>query len=351
MIVVTFWILRRFIGDFFQIFHAALALATLGGTLWHVYSLFSVLAKVLASICSATWVLTTISRIILTALRGRHIRVRKITIYQDITVIDIIAKYNFQAFPGAYFYVTFPGSFWSYELWRSYPMKAFWKEYPSEAQQAQPLPQKFSLIISNREQGSQHISKLEHRRYILLEGPYGQALPVQEYENVILVAEGAGLLGILPLASYLASRRLYDDATRSLLQDIPLKEAWVERAEKEWKAKEKELVTDEQELIWKQQQVRNNPRTQRKLSNMLETESKSLRKERLAMDREEEGIRQRKEEIKQQKGKIFNASPFNDSARRVDIFWLLESNDQMVWAKKYLQYLQKLDPDHVSFPI
>ena len=46
---------------------------------------------------------------------------------------------------------------------------------------------------------------------VMIHGPYGKNLHLDEYETVILIAKGIGIAGILPYARHMAYRRLSKD--------------------------------------------------------------------------------------------------------------------------------------------
>jgi predicted ferric reductase len=48
------------------------------------------------------------------------------------------------------------------------------------------------------------------RSSVSFDGPYGQDLHLEDYETVMLVAEGIGIAGVLPYAQHLAQRSHHD---------------------------------------------------------------------------------------------------------------------------------------------
>ncbi|KAH7010608.1 uncharacterized protein B0I36DRAFT_341756 [Microdochium trichocladiopsis] len=84
-----------------------------------------------------------------------------------------------------------------------YAMNVAWWDGPesSPASAASLL-----LLMQARGQIAPLLSQDRRKHVVMLEGPYGHDLRLQQYENVSLAAKGVGIAGILPYALDLVSR-------------------------------------------------------------------------------------------------------------------------------------------------
>ncbi|KAK4119915.1 hypothetical protein N657DRAFT_626031 [Parathielavia appendiculata] len=201
--------------------------------------------------------------------------------------------------PGGYFHIFLPGSIFRYHFFSSYPALALWKQTEnSRSIQGIENVQDISFIIS-RSRHTERLDRLSKGQWILLHGPYGHNLRLESYENVILVAKGIGILGVLQHAFCIALRKAYDDRIRGELRDIA--------------AAEKTLPVDKRSLIERK----------RKLSRpgwnaQLPESSDALSQRPL----------------------------FCDSTRQLDVFWILDDNSQGIWVANEIEALKRLDPLH-----
>lgn len=285
-------------------------------------------------------------------LRGRRVSVKVTTEYTDITHLKVYTHHAINSFPGAYFYVHFPGLFWHHDILNSYPMVALWDKPAQLTKPALTQSQDLSFIVTNHGRHVRGLERLEHQSHLLLEGPYGQNLPLQEFENVILVAQGIGLVGLLQFALHLARRRYHDDMVRQSLQGSKEREKRLTEAEKEWSEKNHDLLLSEETLTEKFQELSAKKWPRRRgggrLEKELEEEARSLEKERKQADRERKTLDQEKASFNKSKNYAMSTTFFNDSTRKIDVFWQLDHNDQGKWAARYLRELQDLDPRNVS---
>jgi hypothetical protein len=103
-----------------------------------------------------------------------------------------------QTFLGTYFYLYLPGS-----RFHSMPVMVLSSDHLSTGQTD------LSFLIWGKR------LELEKGQHISLDGPYGRDLKLHSFENVILTAEGIGIVGVLPLALRLAQRMQYDSEQTS----------------------------------------------------------------------------------------------------------------------------------------
>lgn len=274
------YFLRRYQGAVFHLAHTILAIASLIGLIWHSFLLHSTTAIALLLSATGIWTLTAIYRLMTIIYRGRHARIIGLTQYSDATVVDVKVKHPLRLFPGAYFYISLPGSLWRYEFWTSYPMMAVSHD-PSQRHS-----RGLSFFMSHQGRHASHLERLEDSPYLLLEGPYGQDLQLDVIENISLVAKGVGILGVLPIALYLAARRQNDDTVMQLLQGLPQHETQLRRAEQSWQEKKNLLSVDEKNLELEQKRLQDGRiiggRAEKsKLERWIREETRSLGKQRI----------------------------------------------------------------------
>ncbi|KAK7920695.1 ferric-chelate reductase [Apiospora marii] len=117
---------------------------------------------------------------------------------------------------------------------------------------------------------------------LILDGPYGQSPPLGSFENVILAARGSGILTALPMATFIASRKRCDNLSRSHLLQV------------------------------------------QERSNMQTTS-------------DPESETRRMDEVPRRL--------FRDLTRKIDIYWILDSNSDENWLAAQISQLQMLDAD------
>lgn len=230
-------------------------------------------------------------------------------------------------------------------------MIALWDTPTEQTSAALTRSRSFSFVAANHGRYACGLRRLDFQSHLLLEGPYGQDLQLQTFENVILVAQGVGIVGLIPYALDLARRRRHDELAKSSLQDLMNRERHISRAEKDWEEREKDLSLDEETLGTKRHNIQMKKMRlggRKQIEADLEREARSLQKERRRMDREKKDLQQEKASFYETKRRTLSTMLFSDSTRKIDVFWQLDHNDQGEWAAQYLQALQELDPSHVS---
>lgn len=203
--------MRRYFFRSFAKTHLALALVTLGATIWHVLTQTAKQSKIIVLVSGGFWVLTTIYMCIrlMFYATGASI-IDKTSDYDDdfeVSRITVSCNRRFHHYPGSYFYIFPSGSFFHYNLLTSYPMAVLWYE-PNIKEDSTELT---VLVLHSRPLKSLRFMKGEK---LLIDGPYGQDLNLRYFKSVMLTAHGAGILGVLSIARSLWERRRSDDVLR-----------------------------------------------------------------------------------------------------------------------------------------
>ncbi|KAF5725131.1 nadph oxidase [Fusarium mundagurra] len=276
-LMLSFWLPRHFLGRWFLLSHRAIALTGVGALFWHALAVSQVrLQKLL---------FRRLSGEVVEKLVGRNA-----------TRLDISLRYPVHIQPGSYFNIFFPGRISSYNLLYSHQAMAFW--HPPDDVDPEGKSSNVSFLLSHRTANVAALSVLQTGQRILLDGPFGQRLEPHSYENVILLAKGMGIAGILPLALGLAERRQHDNRIRAELQRL----------------------------------------TQR---------SQTLLREEGSADLDTRAnIARERAEVAKQRVALSRKPLFRDATKKIDLFWSLESNSQMDLVADQLKSLQQLDPDN-----
>jgi hypothetical protein len=231
-------------------------------------------------------------------IRGKIIEVLRTS---TITKIEVEIPENrfVQAYPGCYFNIFFPGIRGSM---RSYSAVAFW--LPPEGLNIPSTKlsnlhfllsegSRLSKTMSTSETDDKMKGELIRNNNVRLEGPFGKKLGLQGYANVILVANGIGIVGVLPYALVLAGRRQHDDSVRTSIQEVT-----------------------------------------QKLKSLSGTPS--------------ENRSETRNNLMEKLARLKATPLFRDAVKKLIIFWWLESPSQMELVKTEFQKIQILDPENVS---
>ena len=226
------WI-RRLHGVLFYYVHITLALCALLLLLFHVWlarpAERSLEAKVPISVAAAIWTFVVLYR----RVRVRRARA-SVTAIQSPSefaspwqtkcpaILDVSLFKTVSIHPGAYFYLFFERSGW--RQYRGEPMMAYGWEAASDTatwRWNSKQIKKLKFLVQNQE----HLSAALSRRdvAVTLDGPYGRDPLLHKFDTVVLVADGIGILAILPLVVHLAERSWYDQSVkiRTSGLDIP----------------------------------------------------------------------------------------------------------------------------------
>ncbi|KAL6887155.1 hypothetical protein HDV57DRAFT_488156 [Trichoderma longibrachiatum] len=285
-------VLQTIFGRCFIWLHRILAGGSVGMILWHILGTSSRLSCIIFICSCGFWFISALSQVLRVLFFTHSGRVVSCKRYPDVIQLTIKLKTAVKPYPGCYFYVFGSSHFLRFNFLHSY--SAIPLAYlPEESRGVSEI----TLLILSHDFFPQSF-RIRHGQRVLLDGPYGKRLDLRGHQNVVLAAKGAGLAAILPLALDLAARRDHDNRVRDQMQQI----------------------------FMKQQTV--------------------VRKLAISDGPESEKLSQRKAELAQEQSRLSTAELHRDSVKKVDIFWSLESNDQMDWAQDYLQGLKSLDPQN-----
>ncbi|KAH6871699.1 hypothetical protein B0T10DRAFT_533442 [Thelonectria olida] len=210
--------------------------------------------------------------------------------------IEVALRFPIKVPPGTYFNIFFPGTVSSYHLLHSYPAVAFW--HPPDTTDPSGMVSNISFLLTRRGSHARSLLNIERGQKILLDGPFGQDLGLESYENVIFLAKGVGIAGVLPLVLQLTERWGHDNGVRTKLQQL---------------SKKIQILS---------------------------------MKERDATGTERDEIIQKKGALMVEKESLSRESLFRDATKKIVLFWSLEHNSQMEAVGRYLKRLQELDPDN-----
>ncbi|KAI1340611.1 hypothetical protein F5Y15DRAFT_45284 [Xylariaceae sp. FL0016] len=208
LLCITLWSLcfiRRFRYDLFTKMHTFLSMLVLGALLWHIFLVDQVFSKVVIVSACGLWLVTTLFRF----LRALHRGVATTDIWKDGQIVraQIRVRRPIKIYPGSYFYLYFPAAPFRLKI-KGHPMNLAWWDVAD----FQGSGYSSDLVFLMYRQGT--LSALTRRegsfQRVILDGPYGQDLRLHDYENVMLVAKGPGIAGVLPHALHLAGRRMHD---------------------------------------------------------------------------------------------------------------------------------------------
>ncbi|SCO07034.1 uncharacterized protein FFB20_12755 [Fusarium fujikuroi] len=295
-LVLSFWLPRHFLGRWFLLSHRAIALTGVGALFWHALAAAQVTSQILVGICCTIWILSTFYRLKKLLFRRLSGEVVEKMVGRNATRLDISLSYPVHIKPGNYFNIFFPGRISSYNLLYSHQAVAFW--HPPDDVDPEGKTSNVSFLLSHCTANVAALSVLQTGQRILLDGPFGQRLEPHSYENVILLAKGMGIAGILPLALGLAERRQHDNRIRAELQ---------------------RLTQESQDLLSKERSADIDERA------AIVLERTKLVKKRVELSRK---------------------PLFRDATKKIELFWSLESNSQMDLVADQLKSLQQLDPDN-----
>lgn len=285
--------------------HALLGLAVLGGIVWHLLLLspVSLDSKVAVGAALALLLLSGIIRVCRVVFFSPTARVTQVYIDDTGAARFVVStKTSVRIRPGQHFYVFVAGP--SLMSLRAYPLI--------------PMPSGHNLQQENRDlmfcvaDPPRSIRALQVTQRLRLDGPYGPDLHLETCENLVLAAQGVGILSILPIALYFAERKWQDFQIVKTAAGSEALEAELREAEAERSKKERE----------------HRPADQIDLTNLKDKISQ--------LTQQLQAKRSAREPC------------FRDLTRRITILWLLDHNSQARWVEKQIQLLQELDPENVS---
>lgn len=204
--------------EFFLKLHFILAFVTVLALLKHVGPT-GLTKSIFPIVCLSLWGITTILRLSRTAYyntgggkqhrgKGRSKGQVAITNFAEgpaehgVSAMRVTVRLprSQMVRPGEYFYIFLPGM-GTGRRFQSHPYVAAWWDYPLEAST-------LSFLIQPQGGISAELVNRTYVKRVLLDGPYGKDLCLDNYETVILVARGIGVAGILPYARHMTDRKV-----------------------------------------------------------------------------------------------------------------------------------------------
>lgn len=126
---------------------------------------------------------------------------------RQITKLNVLVPWKVTR-PGQYFYLSFPELSFR-ERKQAHPfMAAWWTETDAGTN--------LTFLIETQKGITARLANGARLGSVNLEGPYGHKLPVERYDNVILVANGVGIAGVLPYARFLGERNFRDEEVKAV---------------------------------------------------------------------------------------------------------------------------------------
>lgn len=286
---------QKLFGSLFIWIHRTLAGGAAGVILWHVLGTTSQSARILVICSCAWWALVATFQFIRSLFSFHSGRILDHSYHPDVIKLSVKLKTAIKFYPSCQFYVFEPSYFLGFNLLHSHTALPFYY-LPAESRGS---ASEITLLIPRLNINTPASLKLKNGQRILLSGPYGKKEDVGCYKNVVFATKGVGLAAVLPLALDFAIRRNHDKRIRNRWQEIF----------KNQQALEKELAISDGSTF------------------------ESLSQQNVVLGRERDAL---------SKTKLYL-----DKVKKVDLFWSLESNDQMEWAGEQLRALQALDPQKV----
>ena len=211
--------------------HYLLAAVSLGGLLWHVIGVDP--TKVIFPILLASlWLLGFVPYLYSWRIRSRDVQIKKFyrerTIGQhtyreiDIVRVDIELMHPVAIKPGQYVYLRVRGrDFHLSDKFQTHPFMITWWDSMESTPRIQDVSgskaPSITILIQPANGLTRRISNTEFLQGVSFEGPSGHSLPLEEYENVALVAKGIGLAGILSYAKHIIDLKYDPKRKREVL--------------------------------------------------------------------------------------------------------------------------------------
>jgi hypothetical protein len=217
ILLTSFSSVRGIVFELFLRTHTLLALTVIGSTIWHILPGDHI--NLLFPIISISiWSINTL-------LVGFYHSRGYITSYKifsqsdprlDAVKFTVRVPHRFDAKPG-YLYLYFSGLRWRYRF-QSHPFIAIWCEYGVENDSGIDNTDLTFLVQPRGGLTARLVRELPFQSLVSFNGPYSQNLHLEDYETVMLVAEGMGIAAVLPHAQHLVRRSYYDAQIKKLLK-------------------------------------------------------------------------------------------------------------------------------------
>lgn len=203
---------RRWYPTAFRWFHLLLSLTILCGATIHTLLLsrsVTSFGPILCFIAATLFAAAAILGLGRSAYRGRA-DIISCDILDNAVRLWVRTKHSIPAKPGTYFYIRFSGLPLRQRLQSYLAPVAFWDPASRDS------TREFSFLLHpNNLKAVQRYIKQGRQLCITLDGPYGEQLRIGKYDLVMLIAEGAGIAGVLPLALSILSRRRSDEEDKA----------------------------------------------------------------------------------------------------------------------------------------
>lgn len=189
--------------------HFFFSLGCLGSILGHIYFVPRPIASLTSLLCLASGCLMCLSAIycfVRMVCFGRAEVVRSEAAGSALQ-IWIRARHSIKTQPGTYFYISFLNIPLRFKSQNSMRLVIFWNSND------RGTTREFSFFLCDSNPVAKavgHLLQKEHTLKVKLDGPYGKELQLKDYGLVMLLAEGAGIAGLLPFALSLLFRRKHD---------------------------------------------------------------------------------------------------------------------------------------------
>ncbi|KAH6699531.1 hypothetical protein EV126DRAFT_386752 [Verticillium dahliae] len=287
---------RRRLGRYFFVTHLVLAISALAGLVWHAYLLPALVSRALITVGCSCWIAAACVRAVWW-YRQVTVRVLRLELDDDVALVTVHTNAPIRASADDHFNIYFPASFPRSLVpgVHGHAMKPLWFK-PGDLASPDGVRTMSFLMARDGTLASQ-LERLVEGAALKLDGPYGQKSDYRQYEDVMLVAKGAGISGVLPYALQLAERRKSDSEVKKDIQRLQQEET--------------ELMLSAASAAGEHQQ-----NFQRRLD--------TVRKERTSLSR----------------------VLFQDKTQRVDLLWMLENEKQERWTAGFFSALQRLDPNN-----
>ena len=333
--VLSLRFVRRFSFELFQKAHLLLALVTVVALICHI--LPGNFIKVLfPSIALIVWGMNTLGQLFRMYIGGGVKRTEITQIYYppktslsdsrvSATRLSLELERPIPIGPGQYGYLRFFKKRLR-DNFQSHPfLIAWWDEEEREGGSA--TTQILTFLILPQGGLSARLAKEMSLQDIIFEGPYGQDLQLGRYQTVILVADGIGIIGVLPYAQYLSERKNRDQEIKREVREsrIALKEER-ERYQRLKDLLRNRIETEEGTCTGKVEDIG---------KKNLESAEK-LRRDLWLTFQNVQNIRRKLREL-------WERRLHRDWTKKVDLFWELKDNYDERWIDDRLKKLQDND--------
>ena len=222
---------RRIAFEWFLWTHTLLAVTVIGGTIWHI--LPGKFIKLLFPFISIlVWSIITLYRLRYHNRGGYISSCNSFPQYgkdgAHTIKLNVRLRRHLPFKPGQFGYLKFPSLRWRYRF-QAHPFMIMWCEYDVEVKDDKQIDiTNLTFLIQprggltarlDRELQLSDLSKGSSFQWpVSFDGPYGQDLHLEQYETVMLVAQGPGIAGVLRYAQHLAQRSCRDREVKRLLK-------------------------------------------------------------------------------------------------------------------------------------